>query len=68
LRDDAEAYVEAAGRVGADVHLQRWPGLWHVHQVYAGLLPSADRAVRDLAAFLATGRVPRDAVAAGQHR
>jgi epsilon-lactone hydrolase len=68
LRDDAEAYVEAAGRVGADVHLQSWPGLWHVHQVYAGLLPSADRAVRDLAAFLATGRVPRDAVAAGQHR
>lgn len=68
LRDDAEAYVDAAATVGADVHLQRWPGMWHVHQVLAGLLPAADRAVADLGAFLATGRVPSDAQRAGQHR
>jgi epsilon-lactone hydrolase len=68
LLDDAERYVEAAAEVGADVHLQRWAGMWHVHQVFAGLLPSADRAVTDLGTFLATGRVPTDAFRAGQHR
>jgi epsilon-lactone hydrolase len=68
LLDDAERYVDAAAAVGADVHLQRWPGMWHVHQVFAGLLPAADRAVADLAAFLATGRVPSDALRAGRHR
>jgi epsilon-lactone hydrolase len=68
LLDDAERYLEAAAEVGADVHLQRWPGMWHVHQVLAGLLPAADRAVADLGTFLATGRVPKDALRAGQHR
>jgi epsilon-lactone hydrolase len=68
LLDDAEAYVGAAGAVGSDVHLQRWPGMWHAHQVFAGLLPAADRAVADLAAFLATGRVSSDALRAARHR
>jgi hypothetical protein len=42
--------------------------MWHVHHVYAGLLPVADRAVRDLGRFLATGRLPDDARRAGDHR
>ncbi|MEX1163353.1 MAG: alpha/beta hydrolase [Nitriliruptor sp.] len=68
LRDDAFAYVDAAAEAGGDVHLQVWPGMWHVHQVFVGMLPAADRAVADLGRFLATGALPADARPAGRHR
>ncbi|MEX1178545.1 MAG: alpha/beta hydrolase [Nitriliruptor sp.] len=68
LRDDAYAYVDAAAEAGGDVHLQVWPGMWHVHQVFVGVMSAADRAVADLGRFLATGTVPADALPAGRHR
>jgi epsilon-lactone hydrolase len=58
LRDDATTLLEAAAAAAAQVHLQVWPGMWHVHQVLPGLLPDADRALADLGRFLATGDVP----------
>src|SRR5690606_35042999 len=60
LRDDADAYADAAAAAGAELHLQVFPGMWHVHQVFVGVLPAADRAVADLGAFLAGGPPPDD--------
>ena len=68
LADDTRAYADAAAAVDADVHVQVWPGMWHVHQVLAGLLPAADRALADLGRFLATGELPSGAIPAGSHR
>lgn len=58
LRDDAVLFAAAAARGGAPVHVQEWPGMWHVHQAMPGLLPAADGAIADLAAFLAGGTLP----------
>jgi epsilon-lactone hydrolase len=58
LRDDSVRFAVAAARAGAPVHVQEWPGMWHVHQVLTGLLPAADRAVADLATFLLDGTLP----------
>jgi epsilon-lactone hydrolase len=58
LRDDSVRFAVAAARAGAPVHVQEWPGMWHVHHVLAGLLPAADRALADLAAFLRAGTLP----------
>lgn len=53
LRNDSLRFVEAARRYGATVKLQRYPGCWHVFQAHAGLLDVADRALQDVADFLA---------------
>lgn len=52
LRDDA---VAMAARLEADavpVELDLWPDVPHVWQFYAGLLPEADEALADAAAFI----------------
>ncbi len=61
LLDDALAYVEAAAGAEGDVHLQVWPGMFHVHQTLTPLLPAATRAIDDLGRFLAAGTIPADA-------
>ncbi|MFR0691801.1 alpha/beta hydrolase [Enterobacterales bacterium AE_CKDN230030158-1A_HGKHYDSX7] len=53
LRNDSLRFVTAARRHGATVELQRFPGCWHVFQAHAGLLDVADRALQDVADFLA---------------
>lgn len=53
LRNDSLRFVAAARRYGATVELQRFPGCWHVFQAHAGLLDVADRALQDVADFLA---------------
>lgn len=58
LRDDSVLLATAAAAVGAPLHVQEWPGMWHVHQSMPGLLPAADRAIADLAAFLRDGTLP----------
>lgn len=52
LRDDA---VAMAARLEADavpVELDLWPDVPHVWQFYSGLLPEADEALADAAAFI----------------
>ncbi|OQR27933.1 alpha/beta hydrolase [Pseudomonas sp. T] len=54
LRNDSLRFVDAARRYGNTVQLQRFPGCWHVFQAHAGLLDVADRALQDVANFLAS--------------
>lgn len=61
LYDDAVAYVARAAEVGADVHLQVWPGMFHVHQTLTPLVVAGTRAIDDLGRFLAAGVLPPDA-------
>jgi monoterpene epsilon-lactone hydrolase len=58
LRDDSVLLAAAAAAASAPLHVQEWPGMWHVHQATPHLLPAADRAIADLAAFLAHGTLP----------
>ncbi|MFV3414664.1 alpha/beta hydrolase [Pseudomonas sp. NY15436] len=53
LRNDSLRFADAARRYGNTVQLQRFPGCWHVFQAHAGLLDVADRALQDVAVFLA---------------
>ena len=50
--DDATRLAERARAAGGSVKLQVWQHLWHVWHLYAGLLPEADAALRDIAAFI----------------
>lgn len=52
LLDDSRRLAEAARRAGADVTLETWPGMFHVFQMGAGLLPEADEAMSHVAAWL----------------
>jgi acetyl esterase/lipase len=47
LRSDSERLAS----VGPDVELQVYDGLWHAFQLFAGLLPSADEALAEIARF-----------------
>ncbi|MTV24205.1 alpha/beta hydrolase [Nitriliruptoraceae bacterium ZYF776] len=58
---ETHTLANRAAEQGAPLHLQVWPGMWHVHQALVGLLPQADRALRDLGAFLRDGTIPPDA-------
>ena len=51
LRSDGDRFATAAREQGIDVEIERYEGLWHVFQLHAGLLPSADLALRRIAAF-----------------
>lgn len=52
LLDDAVRFADRAWAAGVDVQLERFPGLWHVFQVHAGLLDESDGAIGDIAGFL----------------
>lgn len=52
LLDDAHRLAAAATEAGVDVELQVCEAMWHDHQLAAGFLPAADRAIADLARFL----------------
>lgn len=53
LLDDATRLADAARRHGVSVTQQIWPHLWHVWHLYAGLLPEANAAIRQMADFVA---------------
>ncbi|MFV3333282.1 alpha/beta hydrolase [Pseudomonas sp. NY15437] len=61
LRNDSLRFADAARRHGNTVHLQRFPGCWHVFQAHAGLLDVADRALQDVARFVASHVQPATA-------
>lgn len=52
LRSDAERLAERASEAGVDVHFKVWPGLWHVFQATARLVPEARESIEQLARFL----------------
>lgn len=52
LYDDARRLAAVMEAAGDKVTLRVWPGLWHVWQVFVGLLPEADAAVREAAEFI----------------
>jgi epsilon-lactone hydrolase len=53
LADDSAALLARAQAAEVDATLERWPGLWHDWQVFAGKVPEATQAVRHLAQFVA---------------
>lgn len=44
LADDARQIHQRAQAAGVNVALELWPGLWHVWQLFAGLVPEAGEA------------------------
>ncbi|HCP55517.1 MULTISPECIES: alpha/beta hydrolase [Pseudomonas] len=52
LLNDSVRLAEQATRAGVKVELERYPGLWHVFQVYAGVLEVSDFALERVTAFL----------------
>lgn len=52
LYDDARHLAERAARAGVASELRLHPGLWHVWQLFAGIVPEADRALAEAAVFL----------------
>ncbi len=56
LEGDAHAIAARLRAAGVDVRLHLEPGMPHVWQLFAGRLPAADRAVAEIAAFLAGER------------
>lgn len=52
LFDNAPWYNDAAARAGSQSELEIYGKRWHVFQVHAGLMPSADQALARQAAFL----------------
>ena len=53
LRPQADALLEALARAGVDAVRDFTPGRWHVFQLHAGQLPTADAAVARLGQFVA---------------
>ncbi|KFL37245.1 hypothetical protein N788_10420 [Arenimonas donghaensis DSM 18148 = HO3-R19] len=53
LRPQVEALLEALARAGVHAERDFTPGRWHVFQLHAGQLPSADAAVARLGRFVA---------------
>lgn len=67
LLDDALRFEQMATRQGSTVVLQRWPGAWHDFQLFAHVLPSAARALDELAHWAqAHAQAPRRPVLARQ--
>jgi monoterpene epsilon-lactone hydrolase len=52
LLDDSRRVVENARRAGVEATLRVWPGLPHVWQFFATILPEARAALREAAAFV----------------
>jgi acetyl esterase/lipase len=54
LRDDAVRMAEKMRLAGCDVHIEVWPKMPHVWQLYARLLPEGRDAIERIGAFLRT--------------
>lgn len=52
LLNDARRIVQRARDASVHAELQVYPGMWHVFQDHAGLLPAADQALEKIAAFV----------------
>jgi monoterpene epsilon-lactone hydrolase len=52
LRSDSIRLSENARRVGVEVNLEIWEGMWHVWHAFAGLMPESQRAIEELGFFI----------------
>jgi acetyl esterase/lipase len=52
LRDDSIRMAEKMKAAGVDATIEVWPGVFHVWQITADVLPEAKRAVANIVAFL----------------
>jgi acetyl esterase/lipase len=52
LLDDARDFAAMAQAVGVDVDCQVFAGMWHNFQMFNSLIPTADRALNDIADFM----------------
>jgi acetyl esterase/lipase len=52
LRDDSIRMAEKMKAAGVDTTIEVWPGVFHVWQVTADVLPEAKKAVANIVAFL----------------
>lgn len=51
LQSDAEMLAAKARLAGVDVTLKIWEGMWHVWQIFGGVLPEARKAIREIGHF-----------------
>lgn len=58
LLAESQQLCERARHAGVDIKLTVFDGMWHVFQAHAGFLDAADRALADVAAFIA--RQPKE--------
>ena len=52
LLSDSTRLSDRLSAAGGDVTLQIWPDMWHVFQYFAGQMPEAKHAIRDIGDFL----------------
>ena len=52
LHSDAMKLAELARMAGVDVTFEEWPGMWHVFQLFATVVPESRRALEAAGAFL----------------
>ena len=52
LLSDSTRMADKISEVGGYVTLQIWPDMWHVFQLFVGLMPESKRAINDISIFL----------------
>lgn len=52
LLDDGRRWVNKARAAGTDARLETWPGMLHVWQIFAHILPEANESLGRIAAFI----------------
>jgi monoterpene epsilon-lactone hydrolase len=53
LLDDSQRLAERGRAAGVEVRLEVWPGMWHVFQSFAVVVPEARRALASIGSFVA---------------
>jgi monoterpene epsilon-lactone hydrolase len=52
LLSDSERFAEKVRAAGGRIEIDVWPGMWHVWQMFIGLMPESRDAVEKLGAFI----------------
>jgi len=52
LLSDAQRLAKRAAEAGVEVDFKVWPGLWHVFQAAARLVPEGRKSIEELGRFL----------------
>ncbi len=52
LLDDARRLADRMRAAGVEVTLEIWPGMWHVFQIFAPLIPEAQQSIEKLGTFI----------------
>lgn len=52
LQSDSTRLAEIAKIAGVEMTMEIWPGMWHVFQLFAPILPEANRAIKRIGKFI----------------